>query len=278
MEGTPSRPEGPGGYAAHRHEQLAAGVRAQRRRRQLLVTTIALCSFFAAPLFMRPWSWADVAAGLLFIIRLLATALSADLDVMPDWVENWRTGADGELATARQLERLPSTWVVRHDLDQVPGVKGNVDHLAVGPGGAYIIETKNWPKHIVTTNNGRLRRARALTLDRPNDEMGAIGQPKNAARHVHDAIKTIAPERFFVTPVLVIWAEEVPEPQLHRRGIVAGSTGRMAQEPTHRSFPQPDGKSPPLRCNPVTQSPALELYCATARSPAQERSPMALPR
>jgi hypothetical protein len=51
-------------------------------------------------------------------------------------------GASGELATAQLLERLPRRrWVVVHDRS-VPGSRANVDHVAIGPSGVWVIDTK----------------------------------------------------------------------------------------------------------------------------------------
>lgn len=56
--------------------------------------------------------------------------------------ERWLRGAAGEEATARILARLPArTWTVQHDLP-IPGSRANVDHLVVGPTGAWCIDTK----------------------------------------------------------------------------------------------------------------------------------------
>lgn len=202
----------PGGYALARYEELVGRIKRQRRRRVWVISVVGVLAWLGAAALLAPWTWADgVAAGLL-VVGGLAVALSADLDLMPDWVENWKTGGEGELATARQLGQLPSSWCVRHDLDHVPGVKGNLDHLVAGPAGVFVVETKNWRDWQVRVDSGRLRRFRSLAEDRPSDEKTAIGQPKNAARHVHDALKAAAQGRFFVTPVLVIWADQVPGP------------------------------------------------------------------
>jgi hypothetical protein len=54
----------------------------------------------------------------------------------------WRDGARGERATARRLQRLKDHgYVVLHDL-QVPGTHANIDHLAVGPAGVFVIDSK----------------------------------------------------------------------------------------------------------------------------------------
>jgi nuclease-like protein len=69
---------------------------------------------------------------------------------------NWRRGARGERRTARQLNRLTDRgWVVFHDL-AVPGSRANVDHLAIGPSGIFLIDSKNWRGRLVFAPDGTL--------------------------------------------------------------------------------------------------------------------------
>ncbi len=54
----------------------------------------------------------------------------------------WGVGAQGERKTAEYLEPLIALgFVLLHDR-QLPGVRGNIDHIAVGSSGVYVIETK----------------------------------------------------------------------------------------------------------------------------------------
>jgi hypothetical protein len=54
----------------------------------------------------------------------------------------WRDGARGERATARRVQRLERHgYRVLHDL-QVPGSHANLDHLAIGPAGVFVIDSK----------------------------------------------------------------------------------------------------------------------------------------
>ncbi len=57
-------------------------------------------------------------------------------------------GAAGEEIVARELARLPAGWHVFHALDADGGVLmwrgGDIDHVALGPAGMFVIETKNW--------------------------------------------------------------------------------------------------------------------------------------
>jgi hypothetical protein len=74
----------------------------------------------------------------------------------------WDKGADGEVAVARALEALPEGWVALHDL-RWPGRQcANIDHVAIGPGGVFVIDAKNWSGRVevrdeVLLQNGRRR-------------------------------------------------------------------------------------------------------------------------
>jgi hypothetical protein len=61
----------------------------------------------------------------------------------------WRIGADGEEVVAKQLSTLASTWRVLHS---VPVGTGNsdIDHVVIGPGGVYTLNTKHLPDARVT--------------------------------------------------------------------------------------------------------------------------------
>jgi hypothetical protein len=81
------------------------------------------------------WWWT---AGL-FAGGSLATVIWV-LDDPPEHVAKWGRGAAGERRTAKELEALAREgWLIEHDrqLD-----RGNLDHIAVGPPGRFLIETK----------------------------------------------------------------------------------------------------------------------------------------
>jgi hypothetical protein len=56
----------------------------------------------------------------------------------------WRIGADGEQAVAAQLARLDSEWLVLHAIP-VGNRGSDIDHLVIGPGGVFTINTKHHP-------------------------------------------------------------------------------------------------------------------------------------
>lgn len=56
----------------------------------------------------------------------------------------WRIGADGEQAVAAQLSKLGPEWLVLHSIPV--GQRGSdIDHLVIGPGGVFTINTKHHP-------------------------------------------------------------------------------------------------------------------------------------
>ena len=69
----------------------------------------------------------------------------------------YERGADGEVATAHALAALPvSGWFVLHDV-RWPGKRfANIDHVAIGPGGVFVIDSKAW-SGVVEVRDGVLR-------------------------------------------------------------------------------------------------------------------------
>jgi hypothetical protein len=73
----------------------------------------------------------------------------------PDAVA-WRRGAAGERRTARVLAALERHgWAVLHDL-AVPGSRANIDHLVIGPGGVFVIDSKQYRGRLQFDQSGRL--------------------------------------------------------------------------------------------------------------------------
>jgi Nuclease-related domain len=68
----------------------------------------------------------------------------------------WRRGAVGERRTARRLAALERRgWAVLHDL-AVPCSRANLDHLVIGPGGVFVIDSKQYRGRLQLDPSGRL--------------------------------------------------------------------------------------------------------------------------
>lgn len=62
---------------------------------------------------------------------------------------NWAAGAAGEQLTAQVLTSLTTSgWLVLHDLHWPGRPFANIDHIAIGPGGVVVIDSKNWSGRI----------------------------------------------------------------------------------------------------------------------------------
>jgi hypothetical protein len=73
----------------------------------------------------------------------------------PDAVA-WRRGAAGERRTARLLSHLERHgWAVLHDL-ALPRSQANIDHLVIGPGGVFTIDSKQYRGRLQLDPAGRL--------------------------------------------------------------------------------------------------------------------------
>ena len=76
---------------------------------------------------------------------------------------NWRRGAEGEERTAARLaKRSQGRSVVMLQDRRIPGRRANIDHLAIGPAGVTVIDSKNYRGKVVVRRdelfvNGRNR-------------------------------------------------------------------------------------------------------------------------
>ena len=123
-----------------------------------------------------PWRVAAiVAAGVLggLLGRLLAPQLGLLLGGLAAMATGWglrfrpspdayalQRGAAGERRDAKLLSQLERHgWVVLHDL-AVPGSAANIDHLAIGPGGVFVIDSKQYRGRLQLDASGKLWRGR----------------------------------------------------------------------------------------------------------------------
>lgn len=86
----------------------------------------------------------------------------------------FRTGAEGEVLVGRILDRLSRhDYVTIHD---IPFGRGNIDHVTIGPGGIFTVETKN------TAGPVRIRGRRVSQQGRNREEH--VAQAYRQACHI----------------------------------------------------------------------------------------------
>jgi hypothetical protein len=115
-------------------------------------------------------------------------------------------GSQGERATAEVLRRLPGEWHVLHDVRWPGRARANLDHVVIGPGGVFVVDTKNWSGR-VSLSDGTLRQngysrepAVAGAAEAALAVMRLTGQH---GRHVHPVLCFVA------QPEMSGWARDV---------------------------------------------------------------------
>ncbi len=147
------------------------------------------------------WSAGMVAGGL---VALWITFRESP----PRYVESWREGAEGERKAEKALRPLErGGWHVVHD---VQNGGGNYDHVAVGPSGVYLLESKNL-QGVVSVQGGVLRLAR-----RHDPEQTAVFdrvRPRAlaSAARLKGEIERRTGHRVWAQAVVVFSVQEFPE-------------------------------------------------------------------
>jgi hypothetical protein len=80
-----------------------------------------------------------------------ALALEKAATLPAEQAEPWLMGAAGEQAIAATLAGLPVQWFSLHSipLGDPDSPTGDLDHLVIGPGGVYVINSKHHPGQVV---------------------------------------------------------------------------------------------------------------------------------
>ena len=139
--------------------------------------------------FTHGWSQLVFAAFLGAMVMLLVVAWEMGGDVHS---LSWRWGQFGEQDTEDALDALDGRWRMIHD---VPRERGNWDHVVVGPGGVFMLETKAYRAAAVVKDD-------RLYLGRTIVNGGAL---RFSAKSLSGALPNSTSP--WVQPVVVIWGE-----------------------------------------------------------------------
>lgn len=138
------------GLAARMHPIELPGVAAGHVRRQGQLEAAKLLSLVAVQLAVLARvvtaaldGWSHEPEGLVAVLALfgLSIMLLIELDRRGDILLDYLIGADSEKSVSKELEQLPPDWFVTHNWKKQFG--GNIDHIAIGPTGAFAVETKS---------------------------------------------------------------------------------------------------------------------------------------
>ena len=126
--------------------RLARQAAGRRRRAGASAARIAIhqrgkAGGLAASGLLAAWATTEAVGSIELLLALACIGLWLAAGRSWRLAGRYRVGAASERAVATQLDPLERLgWVVLHDLDK--SGRGNVDHVAAGPGGAFTVETK----------------------------------------------------------------------------------------------------------------------------------------
>jgi hypothetical protein len=134
----------------------------------------------------------------------------------PDAVA-WRRGAAGERRTAQLLGPLERHgWAVLHDL-AIPRSQANIDHLVIGPGGVFVIDSKQYRGRLQLDPSGRLWHGRyplAPTLGTVSFEA--------------DQAAVVLPDPgLAVVPIVAVHGAQIPWGKVVTNGVPVVSARRL---------------------------------------------------
>jgi Nuclease-related domain len=129
----------------------------------------------------------------------------------------WRRGASGERRTARLLAALERQgWVVLHDL-AVPGSRAHLDHLVIGPGGVFVIDSKQYRGRLRLDPSGRLWHGRS-----------PLAPSLRAVSFEADQAALVLPDPDgVVVPIVAVHGAQVPWGKVVTQGVPVVSARRL---------------------------------------------------
>jgi hypothetical protein len=174
-----------------------------------LVLGLATAAGILAAQFSTTLGW--VAAGVTLI------ALADKLWAQRQHIQAYGKGAIGEQRTAKALEKTEG-YLILHDR-KIPGSRANIDHIAVGAGGVFVIETKNY-KGKLTIQAKKLRIA-------GRDCTRFVEQAWRESAAVQSLLaEEVSKLGFDVVPILCVHGAELPWSKVQLEGVrIVGSRG-----------------------------------------------------
>jgi hypothetical protein len=134
----------------------------------------------------------------------------------PDAVA-WRRGSVGERRTARLLGPLERHgWAVLHDL-AVPRSRANIDHLVIGPGGVFVIDSKQYRGRLQLDPTGRLWHGRyplAPTL-------------RAVSFEADQAAQVLPDPGMAVVPIVAVHGAQIPWGKVVTQGVPVVAARRL---------------------------------------------------
>jgi len=161
--------------------------------------------------------WLGVVGAAVVVVSLVYLVMDR-----PQFIEAWRIGAAGERKTASRLAELEDGgFVILHDR-RAPAYGGNLDQVAIGPSGVWLIETKSLRGQVEMTGDS------LIVAGQPRDKM--IEQVYRQATAVQIALRDVlTPLGVTVAPLLCIHRARLPFLDRTIRGVTLVSGKALAR-------------------------------------------------
>jgi hypothetical protein len=175
--------------------------------------------------FAKRWLSGGLHIGVLIVLATLASIYCAfRLSRLRRDIRNLKQADKAERHVSDLLRRLRRYDYVTFDdlMDETAGWKSNIDHVVVGPGGIFAIETKGYS----VFGNGRIEIGKdgELRLSNKTAHGDPLEQARSSARKISRHLQGYLRHDFFVQPVLVFPGWEIAMPK-SESGVVVLNDG-----------------------------------------------------
>lgn len=186
--------------AAQKYQEMRRRWLRRTRRHWVFVGSLlgALALMVNLSLIWLPPKYAWTAGA---ITGMLASLFLAARSEPPSYIENWLIGSWGEEQTEKVLRPLEADgWRVHHDL---PGAYGNWDHVVVGPGGVFLLDSKKFQGEVEVQGDQAL--VRRLEDPELTYRFDAAKKIIPLAMEVRDHLRAATRATQYVQAVVVVW-------------------------------------------------------------------------
>jgi len=133
------------------------------------------------------------------------------------WLDagNIRKGLEGEQSVARELSGLSDEYLLLNDV-MLPGARGNIDHVLVGPTGVFVFETKNYSGKYVCYGDRWFLQGRRQKYDVKSVSVQAKNNADTLGGLLHSSGFTVQvnPVIAFTHPAVQLWLHHPTVPVL----------------------------------------------------------------
>ena len=133
------------------------------------------------------------------------------------WLDagNIRKGLEGERSVALELSGLSDEHLLVNDV-MLPGARGNIDHVLVGPTGVFVFETKNYSGKYVCYGDRWFLQGRRQKYDVKSVSVQAKNNADTLGELLHTSGFTVQvnPVIVFTHPAVQLWLHHPTVPVL----------------------------------------------------------------